>query len=266
MGAGGAFLIGEWALAASTMNLGEATETVLRTAAATGSNAAATAPNTFRLTWTHRAGLSKRQTSAQVSIVEQRDGVKVRVEGAAWSPFLAMLHSRLHHEGRPASPDGRVVQSFAPESSTPPGGGWTPPPLVVPQQGFDLDRTVISRRNSPAEANQGPASSMTAVMRFGTGERFDLGAGAVIGRDPQPDPQVPGARRICFDDLSLSRTHLSVGIDAPTVWVLDRHSTNGVAISLNGSAASVCQPGLRCVVPAGAVVSFGDRSFTLEMR
>jgi hypothetical protein len=89
-----------------------------------------------------------------------------------------------------------------------------------------------------------------------------VGLGVIIGREPQDDPANPGAARMAIDDLSLSRTHLSVN-PAPTgVWVIDRHSTNGASVEIAGTVVP-CPPGEGVLVPVGGIVRFGDRSFTV---
>jgi hypothetical protein len=259
-------LRGEWMLSARRMNLGEATETVLREAAASGYVCAATGPNSFRLARTRRARLAKRTESVDVAVTELRDGVKVRVEGTVWAPFLAVLNSRLYHDGAIAGSgfSGAVVSTFAPQHSVGPDGSWTPPPLVPGSaEPLDVDRTVA--RGGLAAPMPFDPDRITWFLRFATGELLELGVGALIGRDPQDDPALPGAQRIRFDDLSLSRTHLSVGAAGRTVWVQDRHSTNGVSIAIGSSPPSPCPPGKPVMVPTGARVVFGDRHFVVEM-
>jgi hypothetical protein len=115
MGAGTGSLRGEWTLTARRMNIGEATEMVLRDATVAGYSSTATGPNSFRLERTVRVMVSTRTEAFTVSIVEQRDGVKLRVDGTIWQPLLAILQSRAFHEGSAAPlPHTNGTPSFAP--------------------------------------------------------------------------------------------------------------------------------------------------------
>jgi FHA domain len=105
------------------------------------------------------------------------------------------------------------------------------------------------------------------MLRFSTGESVTIteASGAVVGRDPAGDPDLPGAQVIRIDDRSLSRTHLSVGFDGVSVWIVDRHSTNGASFDIGGRQVS-CTPGARTPVPPAARVVIGDVSFVVDVR
>ena len=292
---GNATIRGEWTLPARRLNPGQTTELVIEVARACGYDSVAAGPNSFRLGRSYRprwsviaacatgvvllgAGfaflLVKRTDHAEASIVEERDGVKVRLTGAASEHFLRMLHSRLEHDGiAPAVTYG--PRDFAPTVvSAASGAAWVPPTMLTEVPGAsstvtiddgDLDRTIAASQLHGLRAPTGtPQAAASVRLRFTTGELLRVGPGVVIGRQPQPPADVPGAVPIAIDDLSLSRTHLCV-LPAPTgVWVVDLHSTNGASVDL-GTSSSVCTPGERVLVPAGGGVIFGDRRFTVEV-
>jgi hypothetical protein len=253
------------------MNIGEATEAVLRDASSAYYSAAATGAHSFRLVRAFRRfGLVQKSEEFDIAVVERRDGVSVHVAGQIWGPLLAVLHSRLHHEGsRPDGAAASVVPSFAPgvAPDVMSGGGlWTPPPMIDHGGAVaDAERTVIRPRPGGPIGQSATSVAQGPILRFATGEQQLLtAAGIVIGRNPVVDPELPGALALRIDDRSLSRTHVAIGWADGAVWVADRHSTNGVL--LDGPSGSVtCTPGIRTRVPAGVRVVIGDRSFVVDV-
>jgi hypothetical protein len=390
MRAGREVIRGDWTIPARRMTIGEATESLLSTSAASGYASAATGPNSFRLArsrrprWATSAAIAgsvlfglglllllvRETETADAFIVEERDGVKLRMSGTLAASALAAFQEQCGGGSRTEThPDlvrvPNVVAPFAgpaqmqqmewfarqqsvsdelpaparfiaddtvhraefarptsdalqpvPQAEvasddTVHRGGFVPPavaqrspnlalapPQVVGTVGALAPPSVAAPVMAPfasppvarppvasppvasppvttpplSTAPRSPASTAGSaipgakeyMMRFATGAQVKLAVGAVIGRNPQDDPEVPGATRIVIDDMSLSRTHLTVGLDADGVWVVDRNSTNGVTVRL-GSTEFVCTPGDRVDVPPGAVVSFGDRAFTVAV-
>ena len=67
------------------------------------------------------------------------------------------------------------------------------------------------------------------------------------------------------ETLSLSKTHFElIPDDDRAVWVVDRHSTNGVAVR-RGDDLLPLEPGERTRVRAGDVLVFGDRQVSVEV-
>ena len=67
------------------------------------------------------------------------------------------------------------------------------------------------------------------------------------------------------ETLSLSKTHFElVPGDDRSLWVIDRHSTNGVVIR-RGAQSEAVVPGERTRVRMGDVLEFGDRRLTIEV-
>ena len=137
-------------------------------------------------------------------------------------------------------------------------------PLAIPAPSWmadDSDLTVIGRPHGGAPlAHVAPPA--THSLRFETGELLAVGRGIVIGRDPADDPSLPGAARVAIADLSISKSHLSIGADSAGVFVIDRFSTNGTTFVADGRTTP-CPPGEQCRLRAGAVVQFGDLSLTV---
>ena len=129
----------------------------------------------------------------------------------------------------------------------------------------DLEATRLSLTGTGRgrRRSDGPAR---AVLRLWSGEDVTLTGFALLGRNPvrrddEPLPEqvitVPDQRR------SVSKTHLSAGVDVAGLWVRDRGSTNGTVITLPDGAQVICAPGQQVRVPVGATVSFGDFWFTV---
>ncbi len=148
----------------------------------------------------------------------------------------------------PAGADPAHVLSFRPSR---PG---SPPPDVSLD---DADRTVM----------RAPRRPVAMTLAFDTGERVSLTGGlGLVGRDPQPRPDehVDHLVPIADPERSVSKTHLSFGVDAAGLWVRDRGSTNGVRV-LRGDAV-VAEVGMDepSYVAVGDTVEFGDRRFTVQ--
>jgi pSer/pThr/pTyr-binding forkhead associated (FHA) protein len=104
------------------------------------------------------------------------------------------------------------------------------------------------------------------VLVLDSGERITLQGCLLVGRDPVPEPDEPRTELLAVEDpgRSVSRTHLAVGATPDgRVWVVDRHSTNGVRL-VDSSGVHDVVPGETTYVVPGAVIRFGDRR--LEVR
>lgn len=103
-----------------------------------------------------------------------------------------------------------------------------------------------------------------ARLLWDDGTRLAVYGRTLFGRNPAPET---GAMVLPVRDetLSLSKTHFELipGEDG-ALWVVDRHSTNGVALRRDGHAERLA-PGERTRVRRGDVLEFGDRQVTIEM-
>ena len=136
-----------------------------------------------------------------------------------------------------------------------------PPPPAVPEA-------------APAAAiDEGPTVARTALPRAGatlvmdTGQRIALVAPrTLLGRAPvavspwEEADTVP----VTDPDRSISKTHLVVLLDGDRLSVRELGSTNGSAVVAADGARTTLLMGQDVVVPDGARVELGDRSFTVK--
>ncbi|WP_433720092.1 RDD family protein [Microbacterium laevaniformans] len=157
-------------------------------------------------------------------------------------------------------------------------------PAPAPAPG--LPTVEVSAATPPVSgapaADRGPVSGAGVVIesidetRISTGERpfarlvWDDGTRQALygrtlfGRNPAPETGAM-VSPVRDETLSLSKTHFEmIPDDDRTVWVVDRHSTNGVAVR-RGDDLLPLEPGERTRVRAGDVLVFGDRQVTVEV-
>jgi pSer/pThr/pTyr-binding forkhead associated (FHA) protein len=94
-----------------------------------------------------------------------------------------------------------------------------------------------------------------------SGETSMVGALLLIGRAPSRGDKESHAKLLTVNDpsLSVSKTHLAIGVDPAGLWVIDRHSTNGTWIDEGLGELRPVEPGVRTTVPPGARVLIGER-------
>jgi predicted component of type VI protein secretion system len=106
-----------------------------------------------------------------------------------------------------------------------------------------------------------------AVLRIklDDGRDFQLDRNVLVGRNPVGQTGEQQAQLLAVDDpgRSISKTHLHLLTDGPGVWVTDRNSTNGSAVTTPDGRRTPLQPGVPAFVSPGSTVHFGDRSFHL---
>lgn len=114
----------------------------------------------------------------------------------------------------------------------------------------------------------GPANGPHVVLRLSDGRRLPLRGMTLLGRHPQPAPDEIITDLVAFDDprRTVSKTHLLVGMDARSLYVQDRHSTNGTIVTLGDGQQILCAPGQTIRVPPGATVTLGDFSFVPDFH
>ncbi|WP_347110438.1 RDD family protein [Paenarthrobacter sp. S56] len=136
------------------------------------------------------------------------------------------------------------------------------PAVVVPSAAQshpddDLDRTQIRPGAARAQA--------VLRIRVDDGQDVQLGGDALLGRNPAPQPGEDNHQLLPVADpgRSISKTHLHLRVDGGGVWVTDRNSTNGSAVTTPDGIQTRLQPGVAVFVRPGSTVQFGDRSFHL---
>ena len=140
-----------------------------------------------------------------------------------------------------------------------------PPPPAAP---------AAAAAGAPAAAiDEGPTVARTALPRAGatlvmdTGQRIALVAPrTLLGRAPVAVPPWDKADTVPVidPDRSISKTHLVVLLDGDRLSVRELGSTNGSAVVAADGARTTLLMGQDVVVPDGARVELGDRSFTVE--
>lgn len=122
-----------------------------------------------------------------------------------------------------------------------------------------LDRTQLR-----GDAGQ---DAPVAVLRIqlDDGRDFRLDRNVLIGRNPAANAGESQAQLLAVPDpgRTISKTHLHLLTDGAGVWVTDRNSTNGSAVTTPDGVRTALQPGVPSFVSPGTTVHFGDRSFTV---
>jgi hypothetical protein len=125
--------------------------------------------------------------------------------------------------------------------------------LLASESELDLDATRVSVRRRAG-------SPWRLVLP--NGQHFVVEKTVLVGRDPAPNPDWPGAQLLSVNDetKSVSKTHAAIELDSAGLWVTDLASTNGVIIStpnggeidLDGSEHVQVEPG--CDIELGDFV------------
>ncbi|KQO07469.1 hypothetical protein ASF06_12735 [Agreia sp. Leaf244] len=133
---------------------------------------------------------------------------------------------------------------------------------LPPFGGEDLDGTKLSN-SVPAQAL--PAGTVTLL--FDTGESYVIAGHGVLGRDPVSPYGAADDMlvQVAGDTRSISKTHLEFEVQAGSIWVTDRRSTNGSAIVRADGVESPITPGQRMTLRSGDRVRIGTRVFTLTV-
>jgi hypothetical protein len=106
-----------------------------------------------------------------------------------------------------------------------------------------------------------PAPLLQLEVTIDSGERSMVGPLLLIGRAPSRGENESHAKLLTVNDpsLSVSKTHLALGVDPTGLWVVDRNSTNGTWIDDGRGELRPVEAGKRTQVPPGARVLVGER-------
>jgi len=173
-------------------------------------------------------------------------------EAGTQQPDLAASMMPIARDGIISEVPG-ITGSASPASRTEPPAAepFSPPPVPerIPEAADSVGETVVRTPRG-------------ALLVWDDGTRFGIHDRMLFGRDPVHED---GATAVAVRDetLSLSKTHFEIGADAEGVWVIDRHSTNGVILVRAGHRAAL-PPGRRTPVRSGDRLEFGDRSAIVE--
>ena len=111
----------------------------------------------------------------------------------------------------------------------------------------------------------GPAPVAVLRIRLDDGRDFQLDHSVLVGRNPLGQAGEQHAQLLAVDDpgRSISKTHLHLLTDGAGIWVTDRQSTNGSAVTTPDGLRTPLVPGVPTFVTPGSSVHFGDRTFYL---
>jgi uncharacterized RDD family membrane protein YckC len=158
-------------------------------------------------------------------------------------------------------PQAPVVEARASEAPASEAPAFHVPAPAVQQRhpDDDVDRTQV-RPGSAA-----PAPVAVLRIRLDDGRDFQLDRSVLVGRNPVAKAGEQQAQLLAVDDpgRSISKTHLHLLTDGAGVWVTDRNSTNGSAMTTPDGQRTPLQPGVPAFVTPGSSVHFGDRTFYL---
>lgn len=143
--------------------------------------------------------------------------------------------------------------SFQPVSFQQASGG----PAAHPDD--DLDRTQV-RGNT-----QAPVTVAMLRILLDDGRDIQLERAVLLGRNPAGRDGEESVQLISLADpgRSISKTHLHLRAGNGGVWVTDRNSTNGSAVTTPDGIRAPLAAGEPTHVRPGSTVHFGDRSFYL---
>ncbi|WP_460370425.1 FHA domain-containing protein, partial [Actinocorallia lasiicapitis] len=107
------------------------------------------------------------------------------------------------------------------------------------------------------------------LLLLDDGTTFRLDTDYVIGRSPEPAPEVAGglARPVRLTDLegSVSRRHIKISLDQWDVRLTELGSVNGTFLTEPDRPQRRLQPGESVIVPPGSVIQVGaQRTFRYE--
>ncbi len=126
-----------------------------------------------------------------------------------------------------------------------------------PDEGLDRTQLRGARQEAPPVA--------VLRIRLDDGRDFRLERNVLIGRNPAAGAGESQAQLLAVPDpgRTISKTHLHLLTDGAGVWVTDRNSTNGSAVTTPDGVRRALQPGVPLFVSPGTTVHFGDRTFNV---
>jgi len=136
---------------------------------------------------------------------------------------------------------------------------------AVPQQVQQFHPDDDVERTQVRPGSGGPAPVAVLRVRLDDGRDFQLDRSVLVGRNPVGQAGEQRAQLLAVDDpgRSISKTHLHLLTDGAGIWVTDRNSTNGSAVTTPDGVRTALAPGVPTFVTPGSSVHFGDRTFYL---
>ncbi len=178
-----------------------------------------------------------------------------------WRPPSMPFPPAPHTAAAPQAPAPQppAAQAPAPYAPAPQAVTITPQDTlaVTAHPDDDVERTQMRPGAARAQA--------VLRIRVDDGQDIQLGGSVLLGRNPAPQAGESVEQLLPVTDpgRSISKTHLHLRVDGDGVWVTDRHSTNGSAVTTPDGLQTRLNPGEASFVRPGSTVHFGDRSFHL---
>ena len=184
-------------------------------------------------------------------------------DGGRWTEHVSDGEGAVIDQPLPSVPTMAVPRQFQPASFdfTPPQPGLASPPAFR----ADHDGRTVSRAELEAMRGRAPVPS-SYVLVFDDGGRVPMETAVIIGRDPAVSLASAGAMALRLEDptMSVSKTHLAIGVTSGNVWVEDLGSVNGTSIVTVGGFETDVSAGQRLPVAVGSTVKFGERWCTVD--
>uniref|UniRef100_UPI001264082C FHA domain-containing protein n=1 Tax=Georgenia satyanarayanai TaxID=860221 RepID=UPI001264082C len=111
-------------------------------------------------------------------------------------------------------------------------------------------------------AHPGPAEEVLPTVRLSDGRVLAAGR-TLLGRAPQPRADEEPAALLPVPDERVSKTHLTVTVEADRVVVVDRGSTNGTVLHLPDGSSRPLTAGEPVELGEGDVVLLGATTLTV---
>ncbi|MFQ4149698.1 RDD family protein [Arthrobacter sp. LAPM80] len=184
-------------------------------------------------------------------------------------PTISQVHSPLARPAQgspfapPSSPQPRIPVDEGPITSVPGVARPTEPFQPVQPAAAQQSAATAESDDDAGETRMRPhAPSQSLRLTFDDGRTEDISAVALIGRNPAGYDGEMIQRLIPVQDSgrSVSKTHLHLRVGGEGLWVTDRNSTNGSAITNPGGVRTPLTPGAPALAGVGSRVDFGDRS------
>jgi uncharacterized RDD family membrane protein YckC len=178
-----------------------------------------------------------------------------------------------------------AAQTYAPPSFSPPAAppSFSPPAAAalfhppvpaaptLPVPAPDAAHPDAAHPDDDVDRTQMRGGAALAVpvavlrIKLDDGRDFQLDRNVLVGRNPVGHAGEQQAQLLAVTDpgRSISKTHLHLLTDGAGIWVTDRNSTNGSAVTTPDGRRTPLQPGVPAFVSPGSTVHFGDRSFHL---
>ena len=180
---------------------------------------------------------------------------------------LAQAPRPVQQQAVPQVVPPHAMPPAAPVSFAPPSGSApvvpSAPVLVEPGTQHRADDDVERTQVRPGAGEPGRVAVLR--IRLDDGRDFQLDRSVLVGRNPVGKAGEQQAQLLAVDDpgRSISKTHLHLLSDGGGIWVTDRNSTNGSAVTTPNGARTPLAPGVPTFVTPGSSVHFGDRTFYL---